>query len=76
MFWNRPTNAKRVAKQLSKFPSLSQNLERRMEKLLKSTQKTSERKGFYGNLLLYGRPGTGKTLWAEKVGVGVSGEGR
>ena len=46
---------------------LPPSLEQRMDRLLTSTRATGERHGIYGNLLLYGRPGTGKTLWAEKV---------
>tara|TARA_R110002050_G_scaffold91321_1_gene191815 strand:+ start:617 stop:1990 length:1374 start_codon:yes stop_codon:yes gene_type:complete len=65
--WSRMFGGKTVSAENKIDVILRPNLEERMNRILKSTQLTSRRKGFYGNFLLYGKPGTGKTLWAEKL---------
>eukprot|EP01103_Thecamoeba_quadrilineata_P017221 TRINITY_DN6011_c0_g1_i1.p1 TRINITY_DN6011_c0_g1~~TRINITY_DN6011_c0_g1_i1.p1 ORF type:complete len:595 (+),score=155.25 TRINITY_DN6011_c0_g1_i1:193-1785(+) len=42
-------------------------LQHRLESIVESTRNTSRRGGIFSNLLFYGKPGTGKTLFSEKL---------
>jgi ATPase family AAA domain-containing protein 3A/B len=45
----------------------SKALQSRVDRVVEGTRNTGKRGGFYGNLMLYGSPGTGKTLFAERL---------
>ncbi|KAL6048543.1 ATPase AAA domain-containing protein [Balamuthia mandrillaris] len=42
-------------------------LQQRLNEVIEGTRNTAQRGGLFGHMLLYGRPGTGKTLFAEKL---------
>jgi ATPase family AAA domain-containing protein 3A/B len=46
---------------------LPPELRARMTNVIAGTRVTAERGGFFGHMLLWGQPGTGKTLFAEKM---------
>jgi len=61
--WSDFRGKTRVVPNVVLPPALSS----RMDRILTGTINTAKRRGFFGNLMLYGKPGTGKTLWAEKL---------
>lgn len=53
----------------TKLPKVIFNPElgKQMDSVVTSTRNTSSRGGLFGHLLLYGKPGTGKSLFAERL---------
>lgn len=46
---------------------LAPELQQRMSAVIAGTRVTADRGGYFGHMLLWGQPGTGKTLFAEKM---------